>query len=128
MHDEINHDEITTFINKRRMSPRQEVANALSMLCPIGYGLVASGMLLSQGWIQPKWNVRALIYASLLHLPFSLWYHIRAALSGAGIWPLRCMINNAERRMDQSGLHCVSIGAAHLLACSARLCAAAVLL
>lgn len=96
--------EVAAFINKRKMSPRQEVANALSMLCPIGYGLIASRM----GWFALTWNVRALLWASLLHLPLSLWYHIRAALSGAGIWPLPCAIDNAERRMDQSGLHAVS--------------------
>jgi hypothetical protein len=45
------------------------------------------------------------IIGSAVHSPLSMYYHMRVALSGAGLYPLRCPIDNTPRRLDQTGIH-----------------------
>ena len=99
--------DVVAFINERRMTPRQECANALSMCAPVLYGFVSFRC----GWLAPTWRTTLLFRCAVCHLPISMWYHVRCALSGSNIWPLACSIDNAERRCDQTALHCVSAAA-----------------
>lgn len=99
--------DVVAFINERRMTPQQECANALSMCAPVLYGFVSFRC----GWLAPTWRTTLLFRCAVCHLPISMWYHVRCALSGSNIWPLACSIDNAERRCDQTALHCVSAAA-----------------
>ena len=62
------------------------VAVISSMLLPFA---VAYTYCTSRGYALTKWTT-ILLFALLSHLPFSMYYHARAALSCAGVWPLRC--------------------------------------
>lgn len=93
--------EMQTFSQGRRMTVRQEVANALTMLVPTA-------------WVLTSWRLGGytltsssclLVLSVALHMPFSVYYHLRVALSHAGKWPLPCTIDNTPRRLDQTGIH-----------------------
>jgi len=89
------------FVMKRVMTPRQEVANAVSMGVPTLYLLYCW----HTGGYVLTWCSRLVIIGSAVHSPLSMYYHMRVALSGAGLYPLRCPIDNTPRRLDQTGIH-----------------------
>jgi len=103
--------EVQEFVAKRTMTPLQEVANALSMIVPGAWVLWSWQM----GGYVLTWCSCLLLSSSLAHVPFSVFYHLRVALSGAGVWPLACTIDNTPRRLDQTGIHLVGAVAAYAL-------------
>ena len=84
---------------KRAMTCGQELANAVSMCAPLLYAALA--------FERARLHAcsRVVLVACACHLPFSLAYHVRAALGASGAWPLPCAIDNAWRRLDQSAIH-----------------------
>ena len=94
------------FLKTRRMTPAQEVANALSMLVPAAWVYAAQCSC---------WGSCLLATAMCCHAPLSVYYHLRVALSSAGVWPLSCSINNVPRRIDQTGIHLLCSSAAFAL-------------
>eukprot|EP00928_Gymnodinium_smaydae_P039370 TRINITY_DN26910_c0_g1_i1.p1 TRINITY_DN26910_c0_g1~~TRINITY_DN26910_c0_g1_i1.p1 ORF type:complete len:229 (-),score=34.71 TRINITY_DN26910_c0_g1_i1:87-734(-) len=80
------------------MSPVQEICNAISMFSPAVVGLVC--------WHDPPEGISrsartaAVVLAVLLHLPFSVAYHILLARR-----ELQDAIDNTPRKLDQVFIH-----------------------
>ena len=90
-------------LNKRVMTCNQEVANAISMAFPLVYAAIMfdRAQLNSCSWV--------LLAAVAQHLPWSVAYHLRVAMSAAGVAPLKCPVDNPWRRLDQTAMHVVCI-------------------
>lgn len=93
------------------MTPKQEVANALSMVVPAAWVLASWRM----GGYMLTWCSCLIVSSTICHAPISVYYHLRVALSGVGRWPLGCAIDNTPRRLDQTGIHLVSSVVAYAL-------------
>ena len=93
------------------MSAQQEVANALSMMVPAA-------------WVLTSWRcwggaltLRSCLLVSSIccHMPLSVYYHMRVALSKMGVWRLSCTLDNTPRRLDQTGILLITSIAAYAL-------------
>eukprot|EP00928_Gymnodinium_smaydae_P079043 TRINITY_DN63063_c0_g1_i1.p1 TRINITY_DN63063_c0_g1~~TRINITY_DN63063_c0_g1_i1.p1 ORF type:complete len:216 (+),score=14.02 TRINITY_DN63063_c0_g1_i1:76-723(+) len=84
------------------MSPTQEVCNAISMLSPSVVGLVF-WYSFPEGYSHTPRTV-GIILGCLLHLPFSVAYHVLLARR-----ELADAIDNTPRRLDQIFIHIASI-------------------
>merc|ERR1712046_499613 len=76
-----------------RMSPAEEYANAASMLCPLATSLV---FVMIHGDVVSL-SVWLSIIGQVVHLPFSMLYHIQCARLGKAIHP----VDNIYRVGDQ---------------------------
>ena len=103
--------EMNDFVQRRRMSAQQEVANALSMMVPAA-------------WVLTSWRcwggaltLRSCLLVSSIccHMPLSVYYHMRVALSKMGVWRLSCTLDNTPRRLDQTGILLITSIAAYAL-------------
>jgi hypothetical protein len=93
---------IAAFSSPDATSPEgfaQEVLNAVSMLFPIVNALaLLRNLPPSAGCPQCGW---AIFWASVVHLPFSILYHVVCGMISRG-W---CIDDTTWRCMDQSGIH-----------------------
>jgi len=99
--NEMSIDEIAEAMPKwadYHMTPLQEVANSVSMVIPAG--------VIFYYWLNPPhdtfWNeyTGALAYGTLLHLPFSFFYHLLCAFRVFKD-PVDCI----PRKLDQTFIH-----------------------